>query len=68
MDLACVCDKLGFVFLAAVERANSKICSATDQKSEVPFCLVVLNSRFTRHVFIWLNGYTFGFVRTCLIY
>lgn len=38
MDLACVCEKTGFVFLTAVEGAISKICSAPDQKGRPSTC------------------------------
>lgn len=34
MELACVCEKTGFIFLAAVEGAISKICTPRDQKGE----------------------------------
>ena len=34
MQLACVCEKTGFIFLAAVESAIAKICSTRDQKGE----------------------------------
>lgn len=37
MELPCVCEKSGFVFLAAVEGAISKICSDQDQKGEGSF-------------------------------
>lgn len=45
MELACVCKQTGFVFLAAVEGAISKICSGPDQKGEVHSTHMIFNSR-----------------------
>lgn len=36
-DLACVCKKSGFIFLAAVQGAIAKACSFSDQKGGAPF-------------------------------